>query len=411
MEEVGADRPRSRHPDPVAAASRAARRSTARCAVRRHRALRRRRSARRSGSTRSPPASAASTACSAEQIDADGLHRTRSAKIQLQLLVELTSLKQALRRYHEQYADEFDAVLDRMHRALDAISLGTGEPAYFNGTGQLPHDVARRACRRRASPRMRDTGTRRRLWPARRRPRDRRCRLRRSCRRPSTRGTAHSSALSLRVQPRPRPRSSATAARRPPAARTRSSSARASRTRRPTINALSANPIRNGGALAGRLVQRGDAAQLIADEDEDSARHAHPRLRRPLRRHRRAPADAARRGQDPGRAGPASCRSATASPAPAPSASTSPPGTEVEEAGDLVRIRTASRARWWSFLWDGAELRVEDSVRQSAYFGFHRPGRSSSRAGRRRRRDLVDFHARGELIRVLASRHINGADA
>jgi uncharacterized heparinase superfamily protein len=26
----------------------------------------------------------------------------------------------------------------------------------------------------------------------------------------------------------------------------------------------------------------------------------------------------------------------------------------------------------WTFLWEGAEFREEDSVRQSAYFGFHR---------------------------------------
>ena len=34
-----------------------------------------------------------------------------------------------------------DELLESMHRALDAISLGTGEPAYFNGTGQMPHDL------------------------------------------------------------------------------------------------------------------------------------------------------------------------------------------------------------------------------------------------------------------------------
>ena len=92
------------------------------------------------------------------QIDADGLHRTRSARIQIQLLVELTSLKQALRRYHEQYADEFAEMLERMHRALDAISLGTGEPAYFNGTGQLPHDLLV-AVQAQSLARVRQTGS------------------------------------------------------------------------------------------------------------------------------------------------------------------------------------------------------------------------------------------------------------
>src|SRR5262249_37221115 len=45
--------------------------------------------------------------------------------------------------------------------------------------------------------------------------------------------------------------------------------------------------------------------------------------------------------------------------------------TEVQVADDLVRLRLASGALW-TFLWEGAEMRIEDSVRQSAYFGFHR---------------------------------------
>src|SRR5690606_39837817 len=30
---------------------------------------------------------------------------------------------------------------DRMHEALDALTLSSGEPVYFNGCGQVPHDV------------------------------------------------------------------------------------------------------------------------------------------------------------------------------------------------------------------------------------------------------------------------------
>ena len=33
------------------------------------------------------------------------------------------------------------AQIDRMHEALDALTLSSGEPVYFNGCGQLPHDV------------------------------------------------------------------------------------------------------------------------------------------------------------------------------------------------------------------------------------------------------------------------------
>src|SRR5690606_21650514 len=75
------------------------------------------------------------------QIDEDGMHLSRCAKQQLQILVELITIKQALRRLYEQYANEFTETLEKMHRALDAVSLGTGEPGYFNGTGQMPHDL------------------------------------------------------------------------------------------------------------------------------------------------------------------------------------------------------------------------------------------------------------------------------
>ena len=58
-----------------------------------------------------------------------------------QLIVELTTLRQALLRQSDAYRNELGELLESMHRALDAISLGTGEPAYFNGTGQMPHDI------------------------------------------------------------------------------------------------------------------------------------------------------------------------------------------------------------------------------------------------------------------------------
>jgi uncharacterized heparinase superfamily protein len=92
------------------------------------------------------------------QIDEDGLHRTRCAKVQVMLMVELITMRQALRRNFEQHADALGEVLDSMHRALDAISLGTGEPGYFNGTGQMAHDhiVAVQA---QSSARARETGT------------------------------------------------------------------------------------------------------------------------------------------------------------------------------------------------------------------------------------------------------------
>ena len=50
------------------------------------------------------------------QIDEDGLHRSRSAKVQLMLMVEVTTLRQALLRQSDTYRNELGEVLDSMHR-------------------------------------------------------------------------------------------------------------------------------------------------------------------------------------------------------------------------------------------------------------------------------------------------------
>jgi uncharacterized heparinase superfamily protein len=92
------------------------------------------------------------------QIDDDGLHLTRSAKVQLQLLVELETLRQALLRDHDGLSRELGMLVESMHRGLDAISLSTGEPGYFNGTGQLPHDLVV-AVQVQSASRFRSSGT------------------------------------------------------------------------------------------------------------------------------------------------------------------------------------------------------------------------------------------------------------
>lgn len=301
------------------------------------------------------------------QIDDDGLHRSRSARTQVQLLVELTSLKQALRRFHEQYAGEFGEVLERMHRALDAISLGTGEPAYFNDTGQLPHDVLV-AVQAQSASRMRETGTVNGYG-----------RLvagpsivvadSGSVPPPEYASRAHSGALGFEFSygrdlvvgncgPAP-------AGVEDPQ-RFREGVSHSA----PTINGRSANPIRLRGPLAGRLVQHGEPAQMIADPEEDSVvmRTYGYEDRFGVVVERRLTLIAGGKslvGQDrflqtaSRVSGTAAIRFHLA------------PGTETEESGDLVRLRVASGA-WWSFLWDGALLHIEDSVRQSALFGFHR---------------------------------------
>ncbi len=77
----------------------------------------------------------------ARQLDQDGLHLSRNPKVQLALLTELTSLKRALGRHGNPQTAELSNRIDRMHEALDALTLSSGEPVYFNGCGQVPHDI------------------------------------------------------------------------------------------------------------------------------------------------------------------------------------------------------------------------------------------------------------------------------
>lgn len=76
-----------------------------------------------------------------QQLDGDGLHLSRNPKLQLALLVELSSLRRAVGRHGSPAMAELANRIDRMHEALDALTLSSGEPVYFNGCGQVPHDV------------------------------------------------------------------------------------------------------------------------------------------------------------------------------------------------------------------------------------------------------------------------------
>ena len=75
------------------------------------------------------------------QLDSSGLHLSRNPRLHLQLLVELASIRPLAASVKSEAANELGAQIDRMHESLDALTLSTGEPVYFNGTGQLPHDV------------------------------------------------------------------------------------------------------------------------------------------------------------------------------------------------------------------------------------------------------------------------------
>src|SRR5690606_1553369 len=67
--------------------------------------------------------------------------RSRNPRVQLSLLVELSSLRRAASKQSSPTHAALSDRIDRMHEALDALTLSSGEPVYFNGCGQVPHDV------------------------------------------------------------------------------------------------------------------------------------------------------------------------------------------------------------------------------------------------------------------------------
>jgi len=70
-----------------------------------------------------------------------GFYRTRNSADQLGLLEELISLRLTLSQRSAELICDLGPIMDNMHLALDAMILGTGEPAYFNGCGQLPAEM------------------------------------------------------------------------------------------------------------------------------------------------------------------------------------------------------------------------------------------------------------------------------
>ncbi|HEX4298783.1 MAG TPA: heparinase II/III family protein [Devosia sp.] len=302
------------------------------------------------------------------QIDEDGLHRSRSAKVQLMLMVELTTLRQALLRQSDAYHNELNEMLDAMHRGLDAISLGTGEAAYFNGTGQMAHDIIV-AVQAQSPSRARSTGTAGgygRLLsgksivvadsgyvPA-----------------PEYARHMHASALAFEFShgrdlvvcncgPAPADMEDSELLFRQGIAHSG-----------PTINALSAAAIPPRGPLAHRVVRIGRDPDIATDEaDHSLAMRTHgyeERFGVALERRLTLLAEGnSLVGQERmikarGRmSGACAFRFHLAH------------QTQVAPAGDMLKLRLNSGAVW-NFLWEGADMRIEDSVRQSAYFGFHR---------------------------------------
>lgn len=302
------------------------------------------------------------------QIDEDGLHRSRCAKLQVRILVELITIKQALSQQGEGSVEELSDLMDSMHRALDAISLGTGEPAYFNGTGQMPHDLVV-AVQAQSPARARATGI---VGGYGRLISGQSIVVADGGQVPPLEHTlaAHASALAFEFS---HGRDLVVANCGPAPSNFESDGLlfrRGVAHSAPTINAMSAAAIASRGPLAGRVVASGAPAEITADEVDLSLllrTHGYEeQFGVTLERRLTLLAEGKTLvGQD--RLVPASSRVSGACAIRFHLA----PQAEVEERPDLLRLRLASGAIW-SFLWEGADMRVEDSIRQSAHFGYHR---------------------------------------
>ena len=305
----------------------------------------------------------------ANQLDSDGLHLSRNPKLQLQLLVELASIRRAVGGQKSDAAGELAAQVERMHESLDALTLSSGEPVYFNGCGQLPHDVliavqANGSGRRRKSGLLggygiirdgeavviADSG----LVPP-----------------PGFAAEAHSSALAFEFShgtelilgscgPAPANLPDSRALFRQGIAHSA-----------PTIDGQDANPLRLSGPLAGRLLSSGTPPLLRLDAADHlltlkTAGYA-KRFGVELERRLTLLAEGTTLvGQDR--------MIATGT----PSGNLDlrfhlAPGVMVRRnrGEGIVRLVLPNGAVW-SFLWEGAELHEEDSVRQSSYVGFHK---------------------------------------
>ncbi len=75
------------------------------------------------------------------QLDADGLHSSRSAQTQFEILDYLVPVRQALGKADAERARPLGVEVERMHAALAVMTLTNGEPGFFNGTGQLPLEM------------------------------------------------------------------------------------------------------------------------------------------------------------------------------------------------------------------------------------------------------------------------------
>lgn len=306
------------------------------------------------------------------QTDDDGLLLNRNPHTQLQLLIELIPVHQALAARHGQLASGLSRSIEAMHRAFSRLVMSTREPAYFNGCGQLPVELVL-AVGSQSGTRppgsglcggygilvdgpgklVADGGS----VPA----------LEYS-------SNAHASALAFEFACGP----TLLAGNCGPAPGQlaesgdlfRHSSAHSA----PTIDDLSSGRIDKSGLAAGLLRKRGSISDIVylADENTLEMRTEAYAQRYGLTIQRRLTLMGGGQtlvGQDRFEAASSKRRQQGSFTTRFHLA----PGVALERSGgeDLIRL-VYRNGEVWAFLWEGAKAEIEDSVRHSAYLGLNR---------------------------------------
>ena len=302
-------------------------------------------------------------------LDADGLIRNRNPFSQIQVLSEIIPVNQVLGQRHGHMSGGIARRIEAMHRALEKLVLGTREPVYANGCGQVPVELvlaiaAQSGVRGSGSglcggygilvdgpgKLVADSGA---VPP------------------PAFAGEAHAGALSFEYACG----STLIAGNCGPApgqlAESRDLFRHTSAHSAPTIEDVSS------ARLGGVLKPRGPAPQITLEPDENAIEMRTGAYRDPygldvVRRLTLMGGGQTLVGQDrfvaagrPGRPGRQqghfSIRFHLA------------PGVAVERSSgeDLMRL-VHRNGEVWAFLWEGAEAEIEDSVRHSASLGLHR---------------------------------------
>lgn len=304
-------------------------------------------------------------------IDEDGMHKSRNPAVQIKFLTELVTLRHAVAQRGFEAQSKISALVKRMQHIPAALTLGTGELGYFNGCGQQPVDLVYALnaqgnndpvkngviggygiLRDGAAMVVADSGQVPEIDFA---------------------LTAHAGASSFEFSHGPElivgNCGPAPAEQAENAALFRLGVAHSC----PTLGHHPISGIVEKGAFAGRMIGLNPDPEMTADAEDISLQMTNPFYRESCGIMAERWLTLMSNGDTLVGQDKFSFTGEKSKPVPVSIRFHLGPGVEVQRQAeeDILRLKLPS-GNIWSFLWEGATVSVDDSVRQSAYFGFHR---------------------------------------